>query len=95
MTTGHVKDWHAIYIFWRQPLVASLASANIPDHFLRPKEIGQRWHKNSLRMIACKTMMGQNVGKKSKRKQKNALKKKQLKKKRRIGKKKKRIVVVH
>ena len=21
MTTGHVKDWHAIYIFWRQPLV--------------------------------------------------------------------------
>ena len=24
MTTGHVKDWHAIYIFWRQPLVSLL-----------------------------------------------------------------------
>ena len=22
MITGHVKDWHAIHIFWRQPLVS-------------------------------------------------------------------------
>ena len=26
MTTGHVKDWHAIYIFWRQPLVSLLVT---------------------------------------------------------------------
>ena len=27
MTTGHVKDWHAIYIFWRQPLVVVVFAA--------------------------------------------------------------------
>ena len=31
MTTGHVKDWHAIYIFWRQPLVIFLFTSN-SDH---------------------------------------------------------------
>ena len=37
MTTGHVKDWHAIYIFWRQPLVpfelARLLARSFPITF--------------------------------------------------------------
>ena len=36
MTTGHVKDWHAIYIFWRQPLVPLESTALPPITLLQP-----------------------------------------------------------
>ena len=29
MITSHVRDWHAIHIFWRQPLVVFTFTANL------------------------------------------------------------------